>query len=67
MDDNKFVDENMYRVCDRFVRQKVSSTHFHKNKLSVHIDNNQPFSVGKVKITVNEAEMDLIDIPRKKR
>ena len=67
MNDNKFVEEKMYRVCDRFVRHNNSSTHFGKSKSSIHIDNNQPFSVGRVKITVNEAEMDPIDIPREKR
>ena len=66
MNDSKFVDEKMYRVCDQFVRNNNSSTHFGKSKSSIDIDNNQPFSVGKVKITVNEAEMDPIDIPRKK-
>ena len=67
MNDNTFLDKNMYRVCDWFVRHNNSSKHFGKSKSSIRIDNNQPFSVGKVKITVNEAEMDLIDIPRKKR
>ena len=57
MNDNKFMYEKMYRVCDQFVRHKNSSTHFGKSKFSIHIDNNQPFSVGKVKITVNEAEI----------
>ena len=66
MNGNKFVDENMYRVCDVFVRRNNSSPHFGKSKLSIHKDNNQPFFVGEVKITVNEAEMDPIDIPSKK-
>ena len=67
MNDNTFLDEKMYRVCDVFVRQNNSSLHFGKSKSSIHIDNSQPFSVGKVKITVNEAEMDPIDITSKKR
>ena len=38
--------------------------HFGKRKSSTQIDNNQPFSVGRIKITVNEAEMDSTAIPR---
>ena len=67
MNDNKFVDEKMYRVCDVFVRRNNSSSHFGKSKSSIEIDNNQPFSVGNAKITVNESEMDLIALPSKKR
>ena len=67
MNDNKFVDEKMYRVCDVFVRRNNSSSHFGKSKSSIEIDNNQPFSVGSVKIIVNESEMDPIALPSKKK
>ena len=57
----------MYRVCNKFVRKNNSSSHFGKDKTSIEIDNNQPFSVGNVNIIVNESAMDPIALPSKKK
>ena len=54
MGEKGFEDEKLYRyrVCDQFVRKNTSSDDYGKSKSTLRIQNNQPYSVGVVKVSV---------------
>ena len=48
--------EKMYRVCDSFIRHYTSSIDYGKSKSTLRIQNNQPYSVGLVKVSIDGEE-----------
>ena len=60
MGEKMFEDENLYRVCDQFVRKNQSSTEHGKSNSFLRIQNNQPKIVGLVKVTMDGEETQTI-------
>ena len=56
MGEKMFKDENLYRVCDQFVRKNQSSTEHGKSNSFLRIQNNQPKIVGLVKVSMDGEE-----------
>ena len=47
----------MYRVCDCFIRRNIRSIDHGTSKSTLHIQNNQPYYVGAVKVYVTAEEI----------
>ena len=60
MGEKMFEDENLYRVCDQFVRKNQSSTEHGKSNSFLRIQNNQPKIVGLVKVSMDGEETQTI-------
>ena len=57
-----FEEEKMYRVCDQFVRRHTSSIDYNKSKSTLRIQNNQPYFVGLVKVSMDGEETQEISL-----
>ena len=60
MGQNSFKNEKMYRVCSNFIRHHTSSIDHGKSKSTLRIQNNQPYSVGLVKVSMDGEETQTI-------
>ena len=60
MKDNTFINEKTYRVCDSFIRRHISSIDYGKSKSTLRIQNNQPYSFGLVKVSIDAEETQKI-------
>ena len=60
MGQNSFENEKMYRVCSNFIRHHTSSIDHGKSKSTLRIQNNQPYIVGLVKVSMDGEETQTI-------
>ena len=60
MGEKVFEDEKLYRVCDQFVRKHPSSIDYGQSKSTLSIQNNQPYIVGLVKVSMDGEETQTI-------
>ena len=57
-----FEEDKMYRVCKTFVKYHALSIDHGKSKFTLCIQNNQPYSVGAVKVSVAGEEIPKISL-----
>ena len=57
-----FEDTKMYRVCDCFIRRNIRSIDHGKRRSTIRIQNNQPYSVGAVNVSVAGEEIPQISL-----
>ena len=60
MGEKIFEGEKMYRVCASFIRHHTSSIDHGKSKSTLRIQNNQPYSDGLVKVSMDGEETQTI-------
>ena len=57
-----FEEDKMYRVCNNFVKHHALSLDHGKSKSTLRIQNNQPYSVGAVKVSVAGEEIPKVSL-----